>query len=406
MRPLGYLVAARVARSVSTSTFGVIFPLVVASLHLGGMSSGLILSAASAGAAVQLLLAGFLGDRVGRRPVLAGMAWLTGFAAASVALVHSFLPLALIAFVGALGRGGDVGSGGASGPFAPLEQPLVAEVAGSARQTEALGRLSFFGAIAGAAGSLTAGLPSALGIIGVTLGQGITITIMIAAAAQILAGIFVLPGREHARDRKAKPERLSPHARGIVGKLSLTNALNGLGTGFLGPFFTYWLVVRFHVTSWELAALYTIANIVTALLFLASAPLARRLGRVDAVVWTRLIAAVFTALVALSPTFLLASALNLVRMAFQKVGDPARQSLLLDFVDQGERSRVSSATNLPFQVTNAVGPSIGGYLLGTLQFAGLPVLLAAILQTGNALLFNHFFGRGAGMPHGGRDVRV
>jgi MFS family permease len=167
--------------------------------------------------------------------------------------------------------------------------------------------------------------------------------------------------------------------------------VNGFGVGFLGPFLTYWLTRRFDVGTAQLSVLFTLTNLVTALPYLGAAKIAARVGGVRMVVWTRLLAAGLTALVALSPTFLVAGAVYLLRMIFQTVSNPVRQSLVLEMVRPEERSRVSAISTLPSQVTMSLSPALGGALMLSAVTEDFPILGAALFQGLNAVLFQWFF---------------
>ncbi|MDA8345503.1 MAG: MFS transporter [Thermaerobacter sp.] len=390
-----FLLASRVVRSFAMSIVTVVLPLLVAERGLRPTAAGLVFTFASIGGAVILLSAGFLGDRYGRRPVLLAIAALAGIATVGFGLASNYLLLLLFAFIGALARGGVAGSGGAWGPFAPVEQPLIAEVVPRSARNEVFARMSLLGVLAGALGSLVAALPDVLQGVGITRAGGDAITLVLAGLAQLAAGLLVLPVREAPAVPAARIEgrRLSVKARRAVWRLSLTNSLNGFGAGFLGPFLTYWLHVRFGVGAAQLAMLFTVTNLVTALPYLGAARLAERVGSIPAILWTRLLGAAFTALLPFTPTFLWASIVYVLRMAFQMVANPIRQSFVLDLVEPEERGRLSSASSLPAQVTTSISPYLGGWLMESLDLMALPLELASAFQAANALLFAHFFRR-------------
>lgn len=396
-REFRLLLLSRTVRSFGMAIVSIIVPLIVAHAGLRPVAAGFVFLAASLGAAFLLLVSGFLGDRFGRRPVLVGLAVLAAVSTAGFGLIRSYPAFLAFAFLGALARGGGAGSGGAWGPFAPVEQPLIAEVVPRSQRNGAFGQMAFIGVLAGAGGSIAASLPDLLRhAAGVPLLPGQGLTMVLAAVAQLLAGIFVLPVRESAAipvPSVPGAGRLSAQARSAIAKLSLTNALGGFGVGFLGPFLTYWLHVRYGVGATDLALLYTLVNLVTAFPYLGAASLAARFGSVRAILWTRLVGGLFTALLPLAPTFLAAAAIYLVRMVFQTVGNPIRQSLVLEMVDASERGRLSSASSLPSQITTAISPAIGGLLMETPGLIAVPLYLAAIFMSANAVLFNHFFHR-------------
>ena len=383
------LLVSRAARSFGMAIVSILLPLILADLGYGASLAGFVFTAASAGAAVLLFTAGFAGDRVGRRSVLMALALLAAIATAGFGLAHSYVLLLAFAFVGALARGGGAGSGGAWGPFAPVEQPLIAEIAPRDARATALGQLSFVGVLAGAAGSLAAALPDLLrGTM--TLDGALALAMGLAAVMQLAAGIMVLWVHE-APPHPEGGRRLSPQARGAIWRLAVTNSLNGLGVGFLGPFLTYWLEVRYHVGAAALAGLYTLANLVTALPYLGAARLARRLGSIRAILWTRLAGAALTACLPLAPSFTLAGLVYLLRMVFQTTSLPIRQSLVLDLVPPEERGRLSAASSVPSQVTTSISPVVGGYLMQSLGLMAVPLELAALFQAANAVLFATFF---------------
>jgi MFS family permease len=388
------LMLSRAVRSFGMAVISIVLPLIVAHQGYGAGAAGLIFTAASVGAAVLLFAAGFVGDRIGRKPVLVALAVLAAITTAGFGLAQSYALLMAFAFFGALARGGGAGSGGAWGPFAPVEQPLIAEVVPRSARAAVLGQLSFVGVLAGAVGSLAAALPDLLRS-SMPLHAAEALTMLLAAVMQLAAGVLVLGVREAPLPPRLPHEthRLSTRARSAIWRLSLTNTLNGLGVGFLGPFLTYWLEVRYHVGAAALAGLYTLANLVTALPYLGAARLAQRLGSVPAILWTRLVGAFFTACLPLMPTFTLAGLVYILRMMFQTVANPIRQSFVLELVPPEERGRLNAASSVPSQIATAVSPTVGGYLMQALGLIGLPLELAALFQAANAVLFNFFFRR-------------
>lgn len=387
-----YLMASRAVRSFGMGTVAIILPLLLAHSHLTAVQAGAVITAASVGSAVTLFAAGVLGDRLGRRPVLIGISLVAGVAAALFGLVQVYWAFVLFAFVGSLARGGNAGSGGAMGPFAPVEQPLVAELTDREKRSEVLARMAFVGVLGGAAGSAVAALPDLLRSFRLPITSGEGITMVVAGIAMAVAGALVLPIRETPPVPVPRAERaLSPKGRRATWLLSITNSVNGFGVGFLGPFLTYWLTRRFDASAAELSILFTVTNLVTALPYLGAARIAARMGGVRMVVWTRLTAAVLTAVVAVSPTFLMAGLVYLLRMIFQTVSNPIRQSLVLEMVRPEERSRVSAISTLPSQVTMSISPAIGGLLMLSAATEDFPILGAALFQGLNAVLFRWFF---------------
>jgi hypothetical protein len=84
-----------------------------------------------------------------------------------------------------------------------------------------------------------------------------------------------------------------------------------------------------RVASNEIATLCTVANLLAAGSSTAAPRVARRLGAVRAIVFSRLRTIVLMAGIALAPTFLLASIAYAVRIIIESLGMPLRQSLVM-----------------------------------------------------------------------------
>jgi MFS family permease len=382
---LPWLYAGRALRSFITAFLTVIFPLYLAATGYSAARIGLLLT--GAGLITLLLVAGvgLFSDAFGRRNAILGLALFSALGGAILALTNSF-PLALLASgLGGVGRGGGAGSGGSWGPVFPAEQPLVAATAADGDRTRAFGVLSFVGVIAGAAGSLVAALPAVLHAHGWTDVAAYRLLFAVSAVLSLGMAATTLPIRE-ARPGSAPqgpPPALSLHQ--LLGRLGLTNALNGLAMGFMGPLLTYWLYRRYGVGSAEIGVLYTVINLGAALPYLLSAHLARRLGAVRTVALTRFAGAVLLAAMPFMPDFTLAGALYTLRMMLNSLGLPARQSYVMGVSDERYRSRVSAFSSLPSQATAMISPAIGGALMDT--FLDVPVFGAAFFMAANAVTY-------------------
>jgi len=388
-RSLVLLFAARVLRSITQAFLVVIVPIYLARLGFSAVQIGTLLMVTTAGGAALMLLVGLLADRWGRRRVLILLALLQALGAAGFVFSRSFGVLTLASAAGTIGRGGGAGSGGAFGPFYPAEQPLVTEHTPLDRRNTVFGFLSFLGVLGGAAGSLLAVLPGSLarGPAGWRTGYLVLFALTLACALALI--VILLPVGEKERVKGRPAFHLSWR---LLGKFSLTNAFNGFGIGFLGPLLTYWFYIRFGAGPGQIGILFTIVNLLTALPYLVSARLGRIFGMVRTVVVTRAVAVLLTAVMVLAPTYVLAGALFALRMVFNTLGNPLRQSLVMGMSREEERSTMAAFSNLPMQVTSALSPPLGGWLLDEGLWA-MPLLLAALFQGANVFLYWRFFHR-------------
>jgi len=380
-----WLYLGRALRSFSTAFLTVIFPLYLDRAGYSAAAIGLILGIS--GAVTVLLVAGvgYVGDVWGRKRVILALALLALVGGLGLGWSHAAWVAVLASGLGGIGRGGGAGSGGSWGPVFPAEQPLVVESVPLDRRTEAFGRLSFIGVLAGAAGSLVAGIPAWLHHHGWSWLAAYQSLFLASAGLSLLMFLVTLPIHEDPNSSAATEPPPPLPFRQLVGRLGLTNALNGLGIGFLGPLLTYWFYRRYGVGPAEIGFVYTIVNLASAFPYLWSARLTRRLGAVRTVVVTRGISLVSLALMAWAPSFWMAGLLYTLRMVFNSLGMPARQSYMMGVSASRYRSRVSAFGSLPSQITMMISPTIAGSLMNT--FLDVPIWGAFLFMGLNLIAY-------------------
>ncbi len=393
---LAWLLAARGVRSFSQAVLSIITPLYLAAAGYPALTIGAILSGGSLGSLALVLTVGVVADRWGRRPVLVGLAILAAAGVAGFALLHDWRALALMAAMSAIGRGGGAGSGGGWGPFYPAEQPLVAASVDNHDRNRAFATLSLVGVLASALGSLVAGVqPLVRDTLGWDAARSFHPFFWLASAASVLIAWLVT----HVRGTYvpgATSTRSSVSARALIGRLWVTNSLNGFIIGVMGPFMTYWFAIRYGVGAGMVGSLYAIVNLATAAGFVVAPAIARRLGSVRAVFTARLMASVCFAAMAVAPIFLLAALAYAARTVLNAISMTLRQSFVMGVSDERSRSAVAAFGNLPAQLTGTATPTLGAYLVAHVSVE-LPVWLATSAMALNAVLYWVMF-RGMAPP--------
>lgn len=419
-RDLSLLFAGRGLRSLGQGYLAIIVPLYLARLGFDAEQLGVLFTASAITSALLAAAVGILSDRFGRKTFLILISLMMAAGGLVFALSGNFVVLVVAGALGTIGRGGGAGSGGAFGPYYPAEQPLIAEHASDEKRTTIFGALSFVGVLGGAIGSLLALAPAALKGAGFSLLDGYRALFLLTVFVGAAMVIVVLPVRERpARPaptptptptpvpwpRAAEmstsggttadvPRRrvlgLSAPSWSLVSRFMVTNFTNGLAVGMLGPFVVYWFYRRFGVDAAELGTLFFVINLAAALPYLLAGRLARRLGAVNTVVVTRTASVLLLATVAVMPTYPLAAALYLVRMAVNTLSNPVRQSYLMGVITPSERSSAAGLANLPSQVATSVSPTLAGFLFQQVALA-LPLEFAAALQGLNTVLYYTFF---------------
>lgn len=379
-----WLLFGRAVRSLVQAILTIVVPLYLIQLHFSAVLAGTLFTVSGLGSAVLLILVGLLSDRFGRKPILFLISLLSFLSVVLFVSTQNIWLLMLAAAVGTLGRGSTAGSGGAFGPYYPAEMALLTEQVPAENRNHLFAILSFVGVLTAAVGSLIGMLPK----VSAPFQIGLVPLLWLSAALYLLVTLSVLPVPE--TKTKAMPIFTKNRSWRLIGKFSLTNAINGLGFGFLGPFLTYWFIARYGADAFQLGMLYLIVNILTAFPFLGAAYLADRFGAVPTVVFVRTLATTILIFLPFMPNFFWAGTLFGLRMIINTVANPLRQAFSMTVSKPEERASVSAISTIPAQVTSAISPVVGGILI-TDDFWSLPFEIAALFFYLNAFLYGLFF---------------
>jgi MFS family permease len=408
---LFWIFVLRVLRSFTQGYLAVITPLYIAILGYDAVHLGLLFTAVAFVSAMLSSTTGVLADRFGRKPLLILTALMVAGASVGFAFAPNFALLVVAGAIGSLGRGGAL-AGGAWGPFYPAVQALVAEQASDMRRTTVFGALSFIGVIAAAFGALFAALPHVLKVaFGVPTLTGYRILFVLGGPIGIVMAMVIVPVREARRGSRRpvatpdEPARRPAGRRGgrtglllglstsswrLVVRFMVANVTNGFAIGMLGPFVVYWFYRRFGATESEIAQLFFVLGLLSAVPYLIASRVALAMGSVRTIVFTRAIACALLFGVVLMPTFATAAALYALRMVFNVLSIPVRQSYLMGIIDPAERAGAAGIASLPSQAASGVGPYCAGYFME--HFAlGMPLEVAAAMQAVNTFLYWLFF---------------
>ena len=386
-----WLLAGRAARSFSQAVLVIAVPFYVSVAGYSTVRVGYLLSLALLGSTLITLFVGIFSDRYGRKPLLMAIAVLAIIGTSIFALTTQFWILAVMAAMASV-RGGGAGSGGGFGPFYPAEQALIAASSTDQQRNAVFSVLSLVGVLAGALGSAVMVIPDILQQhfhIGAV--DSYRPIFWIAAFVSFTVLLLILPIRErHNPPSAPKKTGTKISTWRLIGRLCLTNGVNGLVIGVIGPFLTYWLAVRYGVTATAIATLYLVANLLTAFSYLVAPTIAHRLRAVPTIIITRFGTVILMAGMALAPTFFWAFLTYTLRIMVNSIGLPIRQSFVMGISEEQGRSRVAAFGNLPSQGTGVVAPTIASHLMQSVSEAA-PIWLATGASAVNAALWGLFF---------------
>ncbi|HEX2646400.1 MAG TPA: MFS transporter [Candidatus Dormibacteraeota bacterium] len=350
-RPL--LLAARGLRAFA---FGFSAVLVALNLERAGLSPGLIgltVGVGLAAASLTGLGSAALALRIGRRRTLAAAGLLMAMTGLDLALATQPLLLVLSGATGMLGA-----ASVDYGPFASVEQAVVAETAAPARRNRAFARYSLTGGLFNAAGGLSAaGVPSLRAYF-----------LLYAAIGLVTA---TLPLLMSSRVEGEPAEVAFGNVRSLAGLAALF-ALDSLGGGFVAnAVIAYWLHARFGAGPGLLGPIFAGVAILQSLSYEVSGRLADRVGLINTMVFTHLPSNMLLLLVPFSPNLTVAVALLLARFALSQMDVPARQAYVVSIVSPSERAGAVAVTGAVRGVAMSLGPTLAGVAIGLASF-GVP----------------------------------
>lgn len=362
-------------RSTAYGFLGVVLGVELARRGWSPASAGWVLAAGLAGHAASSLGAALVGDRVGRRRALVGLAALAAGGGVASARVDSAPWLAAIAFVGLVN-----GMGRDRGAALALEQAAIPGLVGERARTPALAVYNLVLDAGHALGSLMVALLP-IGFAGGAAETGavpgfFVYALLLAAGVPLAAGLSARVETAGARSRL----RLAPESRSRLARLCALFAVDSFAGGFLGTALVAWFFFeRFGVGAGTVGLLFAAARVANALSHLAAAWLARRIGLVNTMVFTHLPSSLLLATVPIAPSFGVAAALFLLREGLVEMDVPTRQSYVLAVVRSEERTFASGATLVVRTLGWAAGPAVAGWAMERYGL-GAPLVAAAALK--------------------------
>jgi MFS family permease len=354
----------------------------LAARGLSAGAIGAIFTAALVGSAVMTVALAGMADRLGRRRVLLGSAGLMALGGAGFALSEDPWLLTAAAVLGTISP-----SGKEVGAFLSVEQAILPQTVPARERTSLFAAYNLVGSLCGAVGALLVGVPDAVGLEPAAGAHALLWAYV--AVALVMAGCFTaLSPAAEAPARAAPPDAAVSgigwlgvrRSRGLVTRLSLLFALDAFAGGFVVQgLVAYWFALRFGLDSAGLAGLFFGVNLLSALSFLAAAPLARRIGLLNTMVFTHLPSNVFLLLVPLMPSAALAMTMLLARHLLSQLDVPTRQSYTMAVVDPDERSAAAGLIAVARNAASALAPVLAGLTLAQ-PAVGAPFLVAGGLK--------------------------
>lgn len=346
----------------------------LAATGLDEAAVGSVFTAMLLGMALSTLAVGRWGEALGRRRTYLGLLALMGLAGTAFALT-GFVPLLILAaLTGTLSTDPNE-----SGPITSVEQAMLASQP-AAERSRVYGRYNAVAYLAGAAGALAAGGPSAMRDLlpGLPPDQRWLLIMPIGAAlCALLAGRLTV-GVEVGGGLPAA-ERGLYRSRRVVRRLAALFALDAFAGGFIvQTFLAFWFGRQFGADADVIGLAFFGVGLLQAGSSIAAGWLAERIGLLNTMVFTHLPSNLLLALVPFAPSLGLALALLLARSALSQMDVPARQAYLAALVDPEERTAAAAYTNAARHLVRPAGPALASAAM--VIGPGLPFVVAGGLK--------------------------
>lgn len=366
----------RLTRSFSAGIIILVFPYyVLETLHYSASTLGLLYMAATLATAGFALLFGFLTDLWGRRGTLL-LAGLLLPAGAFLVFASARLPLLFAgAMLGGFSATGSRAAGSVGGAAQPIQSAVITEFTTLQNRTFWFSLFTFLSGIIGGAGMLTGRLFSARD------------AIFCAAVVSTTGLVFLMAVKPV--DTPGEFKRLE--SRNVIGKFSLTAAVNGLSQGLVMPFLIPFFVLVYRTPQSKMSVYGFGSELVAAVAILAAPLVERRFGFVKGMAVTRGLGAVLLLLLPLTRIFALALAIYLVTPALRILAVPVQQTALTAMVNETEIGRALAMNQVARLGTSAGAVAFTGYMFDASEIA-LPFYGYVALTALSLSLYFRFFG--------------
>jgi MFS family permease len=376
---LRLLLLFRLTRTLAAGLIAVAFPYyILTELHYSPFTLGILYAAATIATALLALLFGYLADVWGRKGTLLLAGILLPLGAALAFWSGRMAVLFAAAMLGGFSATGARASGGAGGAGQPPQNAAISDLTTTENRTHYFSLFTFLSGFFGAGGMLLARV------------LGGRMAFLVAAVVSAAGIPFILPMKFPHRASDGA-DRLRAHSRKVIGKFSITGAVNGFSQGLIIPFLIPFFVIVYHLPRPRMATYGFVAEILSSVFLLLAPWIERKIGFVVGVAVTRGIGAVLLVLLPLVRNLPLALAIYLLTPALRVVAVPAQQTALTAMVREGETGRALGVSQVARLSGSAGAIVFTGYAFGVDDIA-LPFYAYAAVIAFSLTLYFRFFG--------------
>ena len=410
-----FIILARSCRMFAFGANSLIIALFFSTLSFSDLQIGLFMTLTLLGDVVLSLSLTLVADKVGRRRILLLGALLMVTAGMVFAMFENFWILLFAAVVGVVSA-----SGGDIGPFRAVEESTLSHLTTPKTRSDVLSWYVTFSSLGSAAGTEFSGravdylrdtrgwvikdayhaifwLYIAMGVVNMILFFSMSEKCEIAAKSSETEASETLlnerlhksleadesedddesgNGAEAAPSRKLKQSekrswlaQISSATRSVMYKLWLLLVVDSLADGMVSYALTFWYIDRkFELSKSSLGDITSVSYILASCSTIFAAPLAKRLGLVNTMVFTHVPSSAAVLFFPLPQSIALTTVLLYVRTGLNNMDQAPRTALIAAVVKPEERTAVMGITGMLRMLASTVGPSITGSLADSDKF--------------------------------------
>lgn len=372
---IGLVLTARALRAFADGFVAVLLPAYLLALGHGQLEVGLLGTATLFGSAFATLAVGRWGHRFALRRLLLAAAVLMAATGLGFASFTALWPLLVVAFMGPLNPGG-----GDVSVFLPLEHTVLGGASMAGNRAGIFARYSFIGSVSGAFGALAAAVPDWLASsAGWPMLDALRAMFVAYAAVGVAVWALYLRIPRPRVVEAAPPSSLGPSRRTVF-KLAGLFSVDALAGGLIiNSLLALWLFERFGLSLAAAGAFFFWTGLLSAVSQLAAAPLARRIGLVNTMVFTHVPSSACLIAAAFATSLDTALGLLLVRSLLSQMDVPARSAYVMSVVTPAERPAAASFTSVPRSLAASAGPTVAGALFAAGAMA-TPLVVCGLLK--------------------------
>jgi MFS family permease len=355
--------------------FRLLFNFYALSLGYDEVMIGQLLTVSSLVALIGALPAGYLSDRLGRKPSLLLSNLTLSLAVMGMVLWRS--PIGFYVMNAVIGLSQSL-MGVTMGPF-------LMENSDEEERTYLFSFNAGFSTTAGFAGNWLGGrLPTWLGsAVGVSAtsatAYGWAVAVM---SITSVLGILPLTLLKRQRTPQQSDEvTLSPfqYARKnpkLLTKLASPTLITSLGAGLLMPFMNIFFRVAHDLPDTTIGSLFAWGSLAMGIGLLIAPPLADRWGKIKVVVVSQALSIPFLILLGFTPWYWVSATAYLVRLALMNMSWPVYDAFVMEHAEPEARATVASLVSMSMNFGWAFSPTLSGWL--QVHYGFNPVFLGTI----------------------------